>query len=165
LDSQLNQQINIHFDYSLQDPFLTKYSCIIDIPVSLKDVQNQSEDISKPNNNEIKEKSEKMDDIKLYKYIKNELQPLGIDINEHIFTEHEKITKLDLIGLNLKAVPEFIKALKDLEHLNLQNNLIEELPQFLDEMPNLKSIDVSKNPLNLTPQRIDELNQKFLFYW
>jgi predicted transcriptional regulator len=97
--------------------------------------------------------------------IQKEFNKIGITLADHIQREHNKITGLDLNGLNLIFVPESIQNLKELEHLNLENNQIQELPLFIDEMPSLKSLDVSKNPLSLSTERINELNRKFLFYW
>lgn len=151
-NSFIPQQSDINLSLDMHNLSL---SCIIKMPItepieSIKTIDNLD--------------NEKEANVSVSPILK-EFRKLGIEIEGHIQMDKEKIRGIDLSGLNLKVVPEFIKDLQDLEHLNLENNLIEDLPLFLDEMPALKSIDVSKNPLSLPPERIEFLNRKYLFYW
>lgn len=66
---------------------------------------------------------------------------------------------LSLQGLSLKKFPENIRTLKNIELIDLHDNLIEELPEWIGELKNLKGIDVSRNRLHKLPKEIIKLNQ------
>src|SRR5919205_949489 len=61
---------------------------------------------------------------------------------------------LDLYGLGLKHVPDSLRALPEIELLDLKDNFIEELPTWIGELSALKGISLVGNKLRTLPDEI-----------
>ncbi|MBS0585995.1 MAG: leucine-rich repeat domain-containing protein [Verrucomicrobia bacterium] len=68
-----------------------------------------------------------------------------------------QVTILYLYGLALTVVPNEIRFLPNLRHLDLASNNLTELPEWLGDFRQLKNLDVSNNQITTFPTRLGEL--------
>ena len=66
---------------------------------------------------------------------------------------------LALEGLGLTELPEEVRALSWLEHLNVQNNSISEIPEFIAELTELRLLAFGYNPLSVLPRSLSSLKK------
>ncbi len=88
--------------------------------------------------------------------------PLGQDSENrmHLTSRFGSETSvLFLQGLKLKEFPAGLHTLKNIEVIDLRDNLIEELPAWISELKKLKAIDISRNRLRRLPNQIVKLHQ------
>jgi Leucine-rich repeat (LRR) protein len=70
---------------------------------------------------------------------------------ENEITSVDAITRLDLSGRKLEALPESIGNLENLLALNLSNNDLSELPQSFIKLQKLTNLDIRRNRLKSFP--------------
>lgn len=78
-------------------------------------------------------------------------------VSEKKFFSEDKSFLLNLSGLGLKAVPESIRAIRNLRVLDLEGNNIQELPSWIGELSSLWCICLIGNQLRDLPQEIGSL--------
>lgn len=83
--------------------------------------------------------------------IQPELNRLGIQYRKG------KITRLMLRGYKFKKVPNLIRKLTSIEHLELSYNLLETLPKWIGELTSLKELHIYDNQLKTFPESFGEL--------
>jgi internalin A len=75
----------------------------------------------------------------------------------------EQSTKLDLGGrgdtAKLTALPEKLRQLKELEELNLSNNLLTVIPDWLGELTRLRDLAILDNELRELPESLGQLSR------
>ena len=69
----------------------------------------------------------------------------------------DQVYRLDLSGQKLKAVPEGVFLLKNLNALDLSNNKLKELPERLQELRHMQELRASKNKLTEVPKSLCRL--------
>ncbi|HEY2913658.1 MAG TPA: COR domain-containing protein [Candidatus Angelobacter sp.] len=72
--------------------------------------------------------------------------------------------ELDLNGLNLTTVPEWLGQLNHLQRLDLSQNRFTNLPKSLGELDQLRMLDLSRNQLTTLPESLGQLNQLQALY-
>jgi len=72
-------------------------------------------------------------------------------------TDTGSIIKLDLSKQGLKAFPEEIRKLHNLQYLDLSKNKITELPDWIGELKNLQFLILSKNKIEQLPSGFCDL--------
>jgi internalin A len=71
---------------------------------------------------------------------------------------------LRLSGLGLKHMPDGLRALPEIELLDLRENVIEELPTWVGELSALKGLNLSGNKLRTLPDEIGSLKNLRLLW-
>jgi Leucine-rich repeat (LRR) protein len=66
----------------------------------------------------------------------------------------DKVTRLNLSGLNMESLPQEISLFKNLRYLNLRNNHFKIFPEELSKLQNLKVLDVGENLFSSLPQSL-----------
>lgn len=85
-------------------------------------------------------------------------------IDHHTLCDAEQISE-DLVEqvylkfCDLIEFPEWVTRLKNLTHINISSNAIEDFPVQLDSLKNLNYLDVSDNRLTVLPPTLFELTQ------
>lgn len=68
------------------------------------------------------------------------------------------VEDLDLSGLQLKEVPQWVKKLRSLKSLNLANNFLSFLPEWFSELNSLEELNISYNSFLEVPKTIMSLS-------
>src|SRR5258708_17121874 len=71
--------------------------------------------------------------------------------------QQSKSSSLDLMGLNLNAIPESVYELVNLETLDLDNNQISTIPENLSRLANLWILDLDNNQISTIPESLSQL--------
>jgi hypothetical protein len=100
----------------------------------------------------------------IYKYQNKELAILGNEGDREARqrieqAQQEEAILLDLVGLELRELPEVIASLTQLQDLNLGNNELTELPEEIAYLTELRSLDLCNNQLKELPEAILFLTQ------
>ncbi|MCL4202324.1 MAG: leucine-rich repeat domain-containing protein [Pirellulaceae bacterium] len=66
---------------------------------------------------------------------------------------------LDLSGMGLTELPEWLGQLTQLQSLDLSENRLTALPEWLGQLTQLKSLDLSNNQLTALPESLGQLTQ------
>jgi len=78
-------------------------------------------------------------------------------VNPHILITEKHVTALNLVGCNLKEIPQQVLKFQQLKELNLWNNDIEEIAKFLTLAQNLENLYLGRNYVRLIPEWIEEI--------
>ena len=73
--------------------------------------------------------------------------------------------RLDLIGLGLTQVPDSVRQLTDLYHLDLRMNHIDDIPDFIGELSQLRYLNLGGNQIEVIPESITRLKLERLWLW
>jgi len=68
-----------------------------------------------------------------------------------------RVVKLDLRGLKLRYIPNYLRKLTKLEHLNVSFNLLDTFPDWFRVLQNLKILIINDNQFKTLPIEIGEL--------
>ena len=66
----------------------------------------------------------------------------------------DKVTRLNLSGMNMESLPQEISLFKNLTYLNLRNNHFKIFPEELLKLQHLKVLDVGENLFSSLPQSL-----------
>jgi Leucine-rich repeat (LRR) protein len=66
----------------------------------------------------------------------------------------DKVTRLNLSGMNMESLPQEISLFKNLIYLNLRNNHFKIFPEELSKLQHLKVLDVGENLFSSLPQSL-----------
>lgn len=69
----------------------------------------------------------------------------------------DKVTRLNLSGMNMESLPQAISLFKNLTYLNLRNNHLRIFPEELSKLQSLKVLDVGGNLFSTIPKSISSL--------
>jgi len=69
----------------------------------------------------------------------------------------DKVTRLNLSGMNMESLPQEISLFKNLTYLNLRNNHLKILSEELSKLKNLKVLDLGENLFSSIPQSLTSL--------
>jgi hypothetical protein len=72
--------------------------------------------------------------------------------------KNRRVNKLDLSGYEFCCLPDSIKRLSCLSHLNLRDSKILSLPSSIGQLQNLEEIDLSRTSLEQLPEEIGDLS-------
>lgn len=86
----------------------------------------------------------------------NQFGATAVDIH---WEELVRLTKLNLAGTKLGALPHSFGHLTQLEDLNLTDNQLQSLPSFLENFTLLKKLSLAKNQLRLLPNSLGNLTR------
>lgn len=78
--------------------------------------------------------------------------------------DKEELTRIDLSGINLHAIPEEISQFSKLEQLYLANNHLKELPSTIGQLQKLRELDLSNNELETLSPDIGKLTALEVLY-
>jgi len=81
----------------------------------------------------------------------------GMMLKINIDIKKGRVVKLDLRGLELRHLPEYLRNLTQLEHLNVSYNLLKELPEWFSYFQKLKVLIMTNNQFKKLPSVIGEL--------
>jgi len=81
----------------------------------------------------------------------------GMMLKINIDIKNGRVIKLDLRGLDLKEIPNYIENLTQLEYLNISYNLLEELPEWINKLQELKVLIMTENQFKELSEVIGEL--------
>ncbi|HDZ17752.1 hypothetical protein LCGC14_0903840 [marine sediment metagenome] len=82
---------------------------------------------------------------------------VAIILRENLEIKKGRVVKLNLRGLELKQIPEYVRGLHHLEHLDASHNLLEELPEWINGFQSLKKLEIGNNHLKTLPEEIGAL--------
>lgn len=78
----------------------------------------------------------------------------------------KNLSELTITGCKLNKIPFVLNQLKQLAHLNMSDNQIEEIPMwFTQEMHRLKTINLSHNLIRIIPYEIIRLEKCIVLYF
>ena len=69
----------------------------------------------------------------------------------------DKVTRLNLSGMNMESLPQEISLFKNLTYLNLRNNHLRIFPEELSKLQNLKVLDLGGNLFSTISKSISSL--------
>jgi len=81
----------------------------------------------------------------------------GSMIKLNLDIKNGNVVKLDLRGLKLRYIPNYLRKLTKLEHLNISYNLLDTFPDWFRELQNLKVLIITNNQFKTLPIEIGEL--------
>lgn len=90
----------------------------------------------------------------------------NIDLFDMKYTDwnqNGRLSRLILIGIEIKRLPESIGKLSSLRVLSLTNNNLDILPQSFCNLKNLEKLYIDSNPIIHLPSRIGDLKKLILF--